>query len=142
MKKTIIAVALLAAMTLVGIETVSAHGGRYFFDRDYGPGYCGNYLNNNRGYTEEDQAAFDKFRNDTAATRREIVVKRSELDALMRQDNPDETKVAKLTGDLYDLEADLDKKADAAGIDSDNDDYGPGMMRGYGWGPGRHMMGW
>ena len=32
---------------------------------------------------------------------KEIVVKRSELDALMRQDNPDEKKVAKLTGDLY-----------------------------------------
>lgn len=142
MKKTITAVALLAALTFVGIETVSAHGGRSLFNRDYGPGYCGNYYNDNRGYSEEDQAAFDQFKKETATIRKDIVVKQSELDALMRQDNPDETKVAKLTGELYDLETDLDKKADAAGVDSDYDDYGPGMMRGYGWGPGRHMMGW
>jgi Spy/CpxP family protein refolding chaperone len=141
MKKTITAAALLAALTFVGIQTVSAHGGRYFSDENYGPGYCGNYYNNTRGYTKEDQATFDKFRNDTATTRKEIVVKQSELDALMRQDNPDETKVAKLTSELYDLQTDLDKKAEAAGVDSDSDNYGPGMMRGYGWGPGQHMMG-
>jgi hypothetical protein len=61
----------------------------------------------------------------------------------MRQDNPDETKVAKLTGELYDLEIDLDKKAKAAEIDNPSAyEHGSGMMQGYGWGRGGHMMGW
>ena len=151
MKKTLTAAAILAALTFAGIQTVSAHNGRYFNNNGYGYGYgCGNYFTGNRGYVPEDQAALEKFREDTAAVRREIVVKRSELDALMRNDNPDETKVAKLTGELYDLETNLDSKAEAAGIDNNyNGGYGPGMMRGYGpmmrgygWGPGGHMMGW
>ena len=142
MKKTVTAAALIAALTFAGMQAASAHGGRYYSDSNYGPGYCGNYYNS-RGFTEEDQAALDKFRDETKALRREIVVKRSELNALISQDNPDETKVAKLTGELYDLEADMDSKAEAAGIDDRfASGPGPGMMRGYGWGSGGHMMDW
>lgn len=143
MKKTVAVAALIAAMTLAGIQTVSAHGGRFFGADNYGPGYCGNYDNENRGYTEENQEAFKKFLNETATIRRDIVVKRSELNALLSRDNPDETKASKLTGELYDLEETLAGKAEAAGIDSPYAyGHGPAMMRGYGWGPGRHMMGW
>ena len=153
MKKTITAAALLAALTFAGIQTVSAHNGRYFNNGDYGPGYCGNYFNGNYNYTNEDQATFDKFNTDTATIRKEIVVKRSELNALLSKDNPDETKVAKLTGELYDLQTDLNSKAEAAGIDNRfaygpgpgmmrGYGYGPGMMNGYGGGYGGHMMGW
>jgi Spy/CpxP family protein refolding chaperone len=142
MKKTATAAALIAALTFAGIQTVSAYGGRNY-DSNNGPGYCGNYNNESSGYTEEDQAAIKKFKDDTKAIRKEIVVKRSELNALISKDNPDETKVAKLTGELYDLEADLDNKAEAAGIDNRFAyGHGPGMMRGYGWGRGGHMMGW
>jgi Spy/CpxP family protein refolding chaperone len=143
MKKTVTAAALIAALTFAGIQSASAHGSRYYSGKSYGPGYCGTYNSETRGYTEEDQAAFEKFRDDTTAIRKEIVVKRSELNALMRKDNADEKKVAKLTGDLYDLEAELETKAEAAGIDNRYAyRHGPGMMRGYGWGYGRHMMGW
>jgi Spy/CpxP family protein refolding chaperone len=143
MKKTVTAAALIAALTFAGIQTASAHGGRYFGGNSYGPGYCGNYYNDSTGYTEEDQAALEKFREDTKTLRKEIVVKRSELNALIGKDNPDETKVAKLTGELYDLSAELDSKAEAAGIDERFAyGHGPGMMRGYGWGRGGHMMGW
>ena len=143
MKKTVTAAALIAALTFAGIQTASAHGGRYFGSNNYGPGYCGNYYNDSSAYNEEDQAALEKFRDDTKAIRKEIVVKRSELNALISKDNPDETKVAKLTGELYDLEAELDSKAEAAGIDERFAyGHGPGMMRGYGWGRGGHMMGW
>ena len=146
MKKTVTAAALIAALTFAGIQTASAHGGRFFGGGNYGPGYCGTYDNDSSGspgYTAEEQAALEKFRDDTKTIRREIVVKRSELNALISKDNPDETKVAKLTGELYDLNAELDSKAEAAGID-DRFAYGhgPGMMRGYGWGRGGHMMGW
>jgi Spy/CpxP family protein refolding chaperone len=139
MKKTAIAAALITALTFAGIEAASAHGGRYYSDRDHGYGNCGSFEDNSRGLSEEKQAALEKFRDDTKAIRKEIVVKRSELNALMRQDNPDETKVAKITGDLYDLETELDAKAEAAEIDNPMAyEHGPGMMEGY----GRHMMGW
>jgi len=143
MKKTVTAAALIAALTFAGIQTASAHGGRYYNDNNYGPGYCGNFDADSQGLTEKDQAALEKFKDETSAIHKEIVVKRSELDALLRKDNPDETKVAKLTGELYDLQADFDSKAEAAEID-DRFAYGhgPGMMRGYGWGRGGHMMGW
>jgi Spy/CpxP family protein refolding chaperone len=143
MKKTATAAALIAALTFAGIQSASAHGGRYYSGNNYGPGYCGTYNSETRGYTEEDQAAIEKFRDDTTAIRKEIVVKRSELNALLGKDNPDETKVAKLTGDLYDLEAELETKAEEAGIGNRYAyRHGPGMMRGYGWGRGGHMMGW
>jgi Spy/CpxP family protein refolding chaperone len=153
MKKTVTAAALIAALTFAGIQTVSANNNRYDSDDNYGPGYCGNYFNRGSNFTKEDQEALEKFNAETATTRREIVVKRSELNALLSKDNPDETKVGKLTGELYDLETDLDNKAEAAGIDN-RYAYGPGpgMMHGYGWGPGmmqgygrgygRHMMDW
>jgi Spy/CpxP family protein refolding chaperone len=143
MKKIVTIAAILSVIGFASYQSASAHGGRYFGSKNYGPGYCGNYYNDNTGYTEEDQAAFEKFRDDTKAIRKEIVVKRSELNALISKDNPDETKVAKLTGDLYDLKAELESKAEAAGIDNRYAyRYGPGMMRGYGWGFGGHMMGW
>jgi Spy/CpxP family protein refolding chaperone len=144
MKKMAIAAALIAALAFAGIQTASAHGGRNYGNNDYGPGYCGNYFNGNNEYTAEDQAAFDKFRDDTTAIRKEIVVKRSELNALMQNDNPDATKVAKLTGELYDLQTQLESKAEAAGLDNRfANGRGPGMMRGYGgWGRGGYMMGW
>ena len=163
MKKTVTAAALLAALTFAGIQTVSAHNGRYYNDDNYGPGYCGNYFNGNYNYTNDDQASLDKFNTDTATIRKEIVVKRSELNALLSKDNPDETRVAKLTSDLYDLRAELDGKAEAAGVGSrfaygpgpgmmrgygygpammQGYGHGPGMMWGSGWGRGGHMMGW
>jgi Spy/CpxP family protein refolding chaperone len=136
MKKIVTIAAILSVIGFASYQAASAHGG-------YGPGYCGTYNSEARGYTEEDQAAFEKFRDDTTAIRKEIVVKRSELNAMLGKDNPDETKVAKLTGDLYDLEAELETKAEAAGIDNRYAyRHGPGMMYGNGWGYGRHMMGW
>jgi len=143
MKKKVTAAALIAALTFAGIQSASAHGGRYYSGDNYGPDYCDTYNSETRTYTEEDQAAFEKFRDDTKTIRKEIVVRRSELNALLGKDNPDETKVAKLTGDLYDLEAELETKAEAAGIANRYAyRHGPGMMRGYGWGRGGHMMGW
>ena len=137
MKKTV-AAAIITALTFAGVQAASAYGGRYYNSNEYGYG-CGNYDGDSRGLTEKDQAALEKFRDDTSALRKEIVVTRSELDALMRKDNPDETKVAKLTGQLYDLETELDKKAETAEIDGPMGyGHGPGMMRGYGW----RMMGW
>ena len=139
MKKLITATAIMSIISLAGIQAASAHGGKYSNANDY----CGAYGTYDNTYTEKDAEAIEKFRVETNSTRKQIVVKRSELNALLRNDNPDEKKVAKLTGDLYDLKAELETKAEAAGIDNRYAyRHGPGMMRGYGWGPGGHMMGW
>ena len=139
MKKILTITALIGAISLAGIQIVSAHGGNYSNNNDY----CGAYGTYDRTYTEKDTEAIEKFRAETNSARKEIVVKRSELNALLRNDNPDEKKVAKLTGDLYDLETELEAKAEKTGVRNRYAyDHGPGMMRGYGRGRGGHMMGW
>ena len=139
MKKLITAAALIGAISLAGIQLASAHGGYYSNNNDY----CGSYTTDDRTFTEKDAQAIEKFRAETTSVRKEIVVKRSELNALLRNDNPDERKVAKLTGELYDLETELEAKAETTGIRNRySSDHGPGMMGTYGWGRGRHMMGW
>ena len=140
MKKLVTAAAIISVISLAGIQTASAHGGKYYSNNN---DYCGSYGTYDKAYTEKDTEALEKFRAETNSVRKEIVVKRSELNALLRNNNPDETKVAKLTGDLYDLETELEVKAEKTGIRSSHAyDHGPGMMGTYGRGYGRHMMGW
>ena len=137
MKKLITAAALIGAISLAGIQTASAHNGNYSNNYDY----CGSYGTDDRTFTEKDAETVEKFRADTNSARREVVVTRSELNALLRNDNPDEKKVAKLTGDLYDLETELEAKAETSGVRNRYSyDHGPGMMGTYGQGRGGHMM--
>jgi len=144
MKKVLTVTALIGAMTFAGIQTASAHGGRYYSDsNENNYGYCGSYGTDERTLTKKDAEAIEKFRVETNSTRKEIVVKRSELNALLRNDNPDEKKVAKLTGDLYDLETELEAKAESTGVRNRHFyGHGPGMMGTYGQGRDGHMMGW
>ncbi|MDH3331498.1 MAG: hypothetical protein OEL68_04150 [Desulfobulbaceae bacterium] len=144
MKKILTVTALIGAMTFAGIQAASAHGGRYYNDsNENNYGYCGSYNTDDRTFTKKDLEATEKFRVETNSTRKEIVVKRSELNALLRNDNPNTERVAKLTGELYDLGAELEAKAEEAGIRSRYAyDHGQGMMGTYGWGRGGHMMGW
>ena len=129
----------MSIISLAGIQAASAHGGKYSNSNDY----CGSYGTYDNTYTEKDAEAIEKFRVETNSTRKEIVVKRSELNALLRNDNPDEKKVAKLTGDLYDLETELEAKAESTGVRNRYSyGHGPGMMGTYGQGRGGHMMGW
>ncbi len=139
MKKLITAAAIISVISLAGIQTASAHGGNYSNNNDY----CGSYSTDDRTFTEKDAATIEKFRAETNSTRKEIVVKRSELNALLRNDNPDEKKVAKLTGDLYDLETEFEAKAEETGVKNRYAyDHGQGMMGTYDRGRGGHMMGW
>jgi hypothetical protein len=137
MKKVLTAAAIISVLSFAGIQTVSAHGG---YNNNYS--YCGSYEAYDNANTEKEIETLEKFRTETSSIRKEIVVKRSELNALLRNDNPDEKKVAKLTGDLYDLEAELQAKAEETGTRSRYAYDYPHHMRGYGWGYGHHMMGW
>lgn len=139
MKKVLIAAALVGAIGFAGLQTASAHGDSYAG----WSGYCGDYTTNNRTLSEEDAQKFEAYRTETETIRKEIVVKGSELSALYRQDNPDEKKVARLTGELYDLKTTLGEKAESKGLTNNSTyEHGPGMMWGSGWNRGGHMMGW
>ena len=137
MKKVIIAAALISAIGFTGLKVANAHG-------NYGTGY-GNCNGNGYGtsFTENDVKQRETFWAETKTTRKELFVKRNELNALLNQDNPDEKKVASLSGELHDLETQLAENAESKGIRGGNG-YGhvPGMMGNGRWGRGRHMMDW
>jgi Spy/CpxP family protein refolding chaperone len=138
MKKLVTAAVLIGAISFAGIQAASAHSGYYNNNVDN----CGSYSTDDRTFTEKDAQAVDKFRDETKSIRKEIFVKKSELNALFRNDNPDERKVAKLTGELYDLETELQEKAETTGVRNRYSyDHGSGMMGTYGRGRGGHMMG-
>ena len=114
MKKFLIAAALVGIISLVGFSTVSARG-----NHGYGPGmgygygddcgYCDNW-----SYDRQDKEKVNTFLKETQETRKQLEVKRSERRALMSQDNPDENKVGKLTGEIFDLRNLLDEKTRVA----------------------------
>lgn len=63
------------------------------------------------------QEKIDKFFADNQELHKSLIVKRAELGAMMRADNPDSAKVGKLAGELFDLRVSLKKKAEEAGVD-------------------------
>ena len=114
MKKYLVAAALIGAIGFAGFSMASARG-NYGYGPGSGNGDCnGARYCDNESYSEKDNEKASAFFEETKELRKEIVVKRSELDALMRQENPDEKKVATLTGDLFDLQTTMEGKADKA----------------------------
>jgi len=127
MKKYVLAAALIGAIGFTSFSMADARGN---YGYGPGPGYgdCGGYGYCNKvADSDEDNEKGAVFFEETKETRKEIFVKRSELDALMSQDNPDEKKVAKLTGEIYDLQTLMEEKAAEAFGDKP---YGYGRGRG------------
>ena len=111
MKKILAATALVGIISLAGFSMVKAHG-------NYGAGYgkelgvcdgCG--YSDNLSSKGQDGEKMATFLEATKETRKEIAVKKSERRALMKQDNPEEMRVAELTGEIYDLKSLLNAKA-------------------------------
>jgi len=65
---------------------------------------------------EELVEARDKFLQETAGLRKELTVKEAELTALMAAANPDDKKVGKVTGEIFDLRSQLKQAATAKGL--------------------------
>lgn len=129
MKKIILAAALIGTIGIATTQIASAQGG---YGRGGGFGNCNGYGSASQAYSEEDAKAYEAFRSETVGVRKEIVVKRSELNALYRQENPDPKAVATLTGDLFDLQNQLTEKALKAGVKARFLGHGPEMMVGNG----------
>jgi zinc resistance-associated protein len=120
MKKYLTAAALIGLVGFAGISMANPRG-NYGYGNCGGPAYCDNW-----SYSEKDGEKASAFFEETKELRKQIVVKRSELDALMLQDNPDEKKVAGLTGELYDLRTQMHEKAGKTFEDKAGYGYGPG----------------
>lgn len=122
MKKQIIAVIMIAGLSLAG--TASANCGK-------GGGDCGRHGKMQGGmmYQQLDQETQDKidaFKDDNKALRKEMVMKRAEKQALLKNASPDPAAVAKVTGELFDLHAKMKEKAEAAGVDQYMGRFGKG----------------
>jgi len=101
MKKVLVAAVLVGVMSFTGISMVNARG-RHGFDPDRGYGAGAGYCTN-QSYSAQDREKAAAFLDETKELRKQIVVKKSERRALMKQENPDEKRVAQLSGEIYDL---------------------------------------
>jgi zinc resistance-associated protein len=97
-----------------------------------GPGY-GYGRMGQQAMSEEDLRAREEFMTETTGLRKQVATRSAELNALMAQTNPDEKRVAALTGELFDLREQLRQKAATAGLPGG---FGMQNCRGNGMGPG------
>ncbi len=143
MKKALVITALVVSMGVLGLQQASANKGM-----GGGPGMGGWCQKGGPGYTQLDAASkakVDKFYDETKDLRKQMVMKHAEEAALMNAANPDAAKAAKLAGELFDLRATIQAKAEAAGVQGligcgDCQGMGQGMGRGMGHGMGQGMM--
>jgi hypothetical protein len=113
MKKKIAIVAVVAALGLTGMT--QAYGG--WGNRGGGNDNCP--MIQNGQMTQLDPALQEKrdtFFTDTQEIRKEMAMKQSEKQAMLRGDNPDPQAVSKISGELFDLRTTLRQKADEAGL--------------------------
>lgn len=119
--KFILGVVLTGAIVLTGLQTAGArplNGGsnRWGASPGDGCGACGYGSSSGQVLDEKSVEARDAFRAETAALRKEIVIRRAEKIALMKNDNPDAKRISQLTGELFDLREQLSVKAKESGI--------------------------
>lgn len=137
MKKILAGAAVVGLLAFSGVQLATARGG---FDQIGGYGYCGSPIDDD---TAGNSKVLNDFRTETNEIRKSIAVKRSELRALHNQTNPDAKRIAQLTGELFDLESDLNDKATAKGLSNRSFyGHGPEMMYGNGGRYNRNMMDW
>ncbi|MFW2366132.1 MAG: periplasmic heavy metal sensor [Desulforhopalus sp.] len=117
MKKQIIAMTLVAGLTLATVA--SANWGKGGYGGQMGYGGC-QQVQQGQVPQQLDQATQDKisqFFKDNSALRKEIVMKQAEKRALMHSTQPDAKAVAAVTGELFDLRTSMHEKAELAGVD-------------------------
>lgn len=134
MKKTFVITALVVGMGLFGLQQASAYQGM-------GGGMGGGCQKGGAGYSQLDPASkakVDKFFSDTQDLRKQMVMKHAEERAIMRSENPEPAKAAKLAGEIFDLKTSIQAKAEAAGVQGL---IGCGACQGPGKGFGQHHGG-
>lgn len=135
MKKHIAAAALVMTLAVPGFAL--ARGWMGYSPQGQGPMY----------YQQMDQASLDKanaFQKDTQELRKQIAMKQTERFSLMQSQNPDPAAVAKVSGELFELQSTMQDKARTAGFGNyygcpGGMGMGYGMMGGGGRGWGRRF---
>jgi len=129
MKKTMIALATVLTVGVLGYHVANAGPGRWGGDWGPGPGYC------NGAYDDDSASAprqqWQTFRKDTADLRKQLTEKRHEYFTLVNGDKVDKNAAQALWSDMFDLRQQIRTKAEAAGIDPAEQF---GRHRGRGWG--------
>lgn len=116
MKKTLVIAALVVGFGFFGWQQASANWGM----GGHGMGMGAGCPKGGPGYAQLDQASkakLDKYFDETKDLRRQLVMKHAEQRAILRTDNPDPAKAAKLAGEMFDLHSAMQAKAEAAGVE-------------------------
>ncbi len=126
---TIISIAVLG-LGIAGVRFAGAHGPGVEGRGPGGPCF-------GQELSEEQQKQRSAFLDETADIRKNMAIKRAEMRALMRSDNPDTAQAAALSAELFDLRESMRKKAAEKGLPAF---LGPGRhgMMGPGFGPAGH----
>ena len=138
MKKQIVAIALVAGLSMATVASAQwGRGGGHWG----GDGDCPMQGQMMQGpmmqqLDPDTRAKISKFFKDNQALHKQMAMKRAEKQALMQSDKPDPQAVAKVAGELFDLQTAMHEKAEAAGISQ----Y-LGHMGGRGMGRGMGAMG-
>ncbi len=141
MKKHIIAIVLVAGLTMAGVASANwGRGGQG--NGAYGncPQMQGQMMQNLDPATQE---KVDKFLKDNQALHKQIAMKHAEKRAIMSSDKPDPQAAAKVAGELFDLRTTMFDKAQAAGVSAYIGPMGGSMGgrgKGAGFGGKRAMM--
>ena len=120
MKKTILVIAAVASIALIGTKAFACYWDGYWGGPMGGP-MPGHYGDNYQGF-------YDK----TAQLRQEIAAKRGEYNALLATSNPDPKRAAELNREIAVLHDQLSIQAHSHNLPAANTEY-YGRMGGYGW---------
>lgn len=107
MRKLLIVLAVTISLGLIASQVWAGPGCGY-----WGRSGTGYYSNENPGGSYQD------FLNDTANLRNGLAARQGEYNALMAQPNPDPEKAGQLAREIGELEAKLQGKAQAYGVDA------------------------
>jgi zinc resistance-associated protein len=108
MKKTMLALALIATVALAGYGQAEARScGGPGQMKGHGPAMQ---------MDEETAKAHEQFLTETRELRKQMHTKKTELRAVMANEKPDEKKAAKLSEELFDLRENMRAKAKESGL--------------------------
>jgi hypothetical protein len=134
MKKHIIAIALIAGLSMATAASANWGRGGYGYNSD-----CSWRQMDGPMMQHLDPATLEKvskFFKDNQALHKQIVMKQAEKWATMQSEKPDPQAAAKVAGELFDLRTAMHENAEAAGVSS----YLRSMGGGHGVrGPGSGM---
>ncbi len=142
MKSKQLKMVVAALFTFALIYATAASAGPGWGQRGGGGYGCGNCDGPVAQLDEKQIEERDKFFDETQDLRKELITKKAELRAMMNQENADPKAVGQLSGEVFELQSSLQKKAREAGLPLSRagNCNGPGISGGKGFGPGYGMM--